>query len=135
MKTTFARAFFLLFSFALLTFAATSCVSVSKAIAPALPALTAPLDGFMIDIEDPAQRSQAAYKIGKEEIEFIYLVHVKDLKFKVLEDLSLTTQESGATSLSPSAQSLKPGGVIKYPLYNSKGERTIKPKDLFISQF
>lgn len=135
MKSTFARAFFLLFSVALLTFAVSSCVSVSKAIAPSMPALTAPLDGFMIDIDDPAQRAQAAYKIGKSEIEFIYLVHVKDLKFKVLEDLSLSPTESGSTSLAPNSENLKPGAVIKYPLYNSKGEKTIRPKDLFITNF
>lgn len=136
MKTLFTRASLLILSLALSCLLATSCVSVGKAIAPAQAALTAPLDGFMIDLEDPKQRSHSAYKAGKEEIDFIYIVNVKDLKFKVLEDISLLNSAgSGDTSLAPTVENLKPGAVIKYPLYNSKGEPNIRAKDLFITPF
>lgn len=122
---------------ALFVLLGTSCVSVNKAIAPALPALTAPIDGLMIDIEDVEQRTATAYKQGQDKIDFIFIQYEKGLQFKVLEDLTLLGSEAGtnSTSLNPGEfklESLKPGDVIKYPLYAPDGSKNINYKDLFI---
>jgi outer membrane murein-binding lipoprotein Lpp len=137
MRNLLTKIKMLLFAVFIASFLATGCVSVNKAISPALPALTAPLDGLMIDITDVEQRSATAYKQGAEKISYIYIQYQKGLEFKVLEDLTLVGTQAGtsSTSLNPGEiklEALKPGDVIKYPLYDSNGSKNINYKDLYI---
>jgi hypothetical protein len=115
-------------------------VSVTKTVQPAYPLLTAPLEvngaSVMIDIEDPGQRSAAAYEAGAEAISVIYFEYVKGVKFKLLEDYSSIPNSKVATSLGPEEIQQNQKGekvIIKYPLYYSDGRKTLKFKPLFTS--
>lgn len=119
-----------------------SLVSVTRTVNPLNIVYSGPVKingaDVIADFEDRSQQMDELYGAGPDKISQTYIVFDKGLKFHILDDYSLLSDEKSVNATTLGAEEIKQASqgksiILPYDLYFPDGKKKLNPKNIRLS--